>query len=257
MTSRLRRPAARRAAGAASVAALLLGAVVVNRVADELPATPASASDDGSGRQGEVAKQVPQDVRGKPPPTPLPQDGPGVSEAGILVVARPTDGTTLDVAEWVLLAAPTRTIELSTPDLSEAGSGFTDAVPSASLLTVSVDDQAVPAPGGVTGVTTVSLDKPTRAYVLRYQLDGAVVRSVPSTSGRALAAFRPLTTSVPDELPVAMATWGDDVRNLACPLAALPAEPCAAGTPPLLRVNVDLPREDALVVMQLDLRESA
>lgn len=257
MTSRPRRPAARRAAGAVTVVALLVGAVVVNRVADELPTTPAASTSDSGSRQDEPAKQVPEDVRGEPPPAPLPQDGPGVSEAGILLVARPADGTTLDVAEWVLLAAPTRTIELSPPDLSEAGSGFTDAVPSASLLRVDVDDQPVPAPDGVTDVTTISLDEPTRAYVLRYQLDDAVVRSLPSTSGRALAAFTPLTSSVPDELPVAVATWGDDVRNLACPLAELPEEPCAAGTPPLLRVNVDLPRKGALVVMQFDLREDA
>ena len=243
----------RRAAGAATVAALLVGAGVVNRVADDLPA--ASATDDGT-KQDEP-KQVPVDVRGEPPPPPLPQDGPGVSEAGILVVARPADDATLDVAEWVLLAAPTRTIELSPPDLSEAGSGFADSVPSASVLEVMIDGQSVPPPGEVDDATTISLDQPTRAYVLRYRLDDVVVRSLPSTSGRALAAFAPLTTSVPDELPVAVATWGDDVRNLACPLTATPEEPCAAGTPPLLWVNVDLPREDALVVMQFDLRDDA
>ncbi len=104
---------------------------------------------------------------------------------------------------------------------------------------------------------TVELDEPTRAYLLRYRLDDVVVRSEPSATGRALAAFEPLTTSVPDDLPVAVATWGDDIRDLACPLSGLPEEPCTAGTPPLLWVNVDLARAQALVVMQFDLRDGA
>ena len=251
----------RRAVGAATVAVLLAGAVVVNRVADDLPTTPAAAptgstSDGGAGPDQEP-KQVPVDVRGEPPPAPLPQDGPGVSEAGILLVARPAGDDTLDVAEWVLLAAPTRTVELSPPDLSEAGSGFVGSVPSVAELEMTIDGQPVPAPDDVGEAATVELAEPTRAYLLRYRLDDVVVRSEPSTSGRALAAFTPLTTSVPDELPVAVATWGEDVRNLACPLSGLPEEPCTAGTPPLLWVNVDLPRAEALVVMQFDLRDGA
>ncbi len=152
VTSRPRRPAVRRAVGAATVAVLLVGAVVVNRVADDLPTTPAAAptgpaSDDGTGPD-EEPKQVPEDVRGEPPPAPLPQDGPGVSEAGILLVARPAADDTLDVAEWVLLAAPTRTVGLRPPDLSEAGSGFTDSLPYVCRRSeMTIDGQPVPAPG--------------------------------------------------------------------------------------------------------------
>jgi hypothetical protein len=100
---------------------------------------------------------------------------------------------------------------------------------------------------------TLELDEPARRFELRYELNRAVVRSKPSTTGRALGAVRPLTIGVPDTLAVAIVIVGDSVRNLSCPGLELPEQACAVGSPPLLRLRTDLPWRNAVVVVQLDL----
>jgi len=88
---------------------------------------------------------------------------------------------------------------------------------------------------------------------MHYELNRAIVRSLPSSAGRALGAIRPLTSGQPDHMSVAVVTVGSEVLNLSCPGLALPLQACAAGKQPLLHVRQDLPWRTALVVVQLDL----
>ena len=91
---------------------------------------------------------------------------------------------------------------------------------------------------------------------MHYELNRAIVRRLPSRSGRALGAIRPLTSGQPDDMRVAVVTVGSGVLNLSCPGLSLARQACAEGPPPLLHVRQALPWRTALVVLQLDLSES-
>jgi hypothetical protein len=131
---------------------------------------------------------------------------------------------------------------------------FAGVKPFASKVRITTRNQSVPVPDGVVNrAETFHLDKPVRRYTLHYDLNRAIVRSLPSSEGRALGAVRPLTSGQPDLMSVAVVTIGSDVRNLSCPGLALSLQACAAGTPPLLHVRQDLPWRTALVIVQLDL----
>jgi hypothetical protein len=180
--------------------------------------------------------------------------GPGTTAPGILLVVTPRPDATMDVTESVLLDAPTDALTVRPPDFSAAGAPFADEVPYASKFRVVARDLSVQVPDGVVNrPMTLELDEPARRFELRYELNRAVVRSKPSTTGRALGAVRPLTRGVPDTLAVAIVIVGDSVRNLSCPGLELPEQACAVGSPPLLRLRTDLPWRNAVVVVQLDL----
>ena len=180
--------------------------------------------------------------------------GPGTTEPGILlVVTRATDAA-FAVTELVLLDAPTTSVTVRPPDFSAAGSTFDAAKPYASKVRITARNQSVPVPDGIVNRSqTFSLDEPAKRYAIRYELNRAIVRSGPSSAGRALGAIRPLTTDQPVHMTVAVVTVGSDVRNLSCPGLALSIQACATGKSPLLRVRQALPWRTATVIMQLDL----
>lgn len=243
---------------------LLVGAAVLQQVADRSPLTPASTpvSTPASTPAGPATRPgADTDAHSAPysparPPRPLPQAGPGVTEPGVLVVARPTAGGTLDVGEWVVLREPVEALELVPPDVEAARSAFNGLTPALTGLRVTADGRDVPVPPEVVGPTAIGLDGPVRSYVLRYELAGSTVRSRPESAGRALTAFGPVSTG-PDgpagDLPAAVATYGDSVRKLFCPLGPTPAEPCGTGRPPVQVAGVDLTRDTALVFAKIDL----
>ena len=183
-------------------------------------------------------------------------DGPGTTEPGILlVVARSTDAA-FAVTEVVRLESPTTSITVRPPDFSAAGSTFDAARPYASKVRIITRDESVPVPDGIVNrASTFDLDEPVRRYSMHYELNRAIVRSLPSSAGRALGAIRPLTSGQPDDMRVAVVTVGTGVLNLYCPGLTLARQACAEGTPPLLHVRQDLPWRTAVVVVQLDLPE--
>ncbi len=120
--------------------------------------------------------------------------GPGTTAPGILLVVTPRPDATMDVTESVLLDAPTDALTVRPPDFSAAGAPFADEGPYASKFRVVARDLSVQVPDGVVNrPMTLELDEPARRFELRYELNRAVVRSKPSTTGRALGAVRPLT----------------------------------------------------------------
>ena len=76
--------------------------------------------------------------------------------------------------------------------------------------------------------------------------------SKPSSPGRLLGAVAPLA-AVPDELPVAITVRGHSVLNLSCPCLPVDDQACAAGGQSKMRVNQNLARRDALVLVQFDI----
>ncbi len=239
----------RRAVGTATVTALLVAAAVLHHVGEPAPTVPTAGP---TAEPGPTAP--PRTFSPARPPRPLPQEGPGVTEPGVLLVARPTVEGDLDVAEWVVLPDAVTSIELEPPPVEAARSAFNGLVAEISSLQVSVDGRTVPAPeGGLTGRTTLTLPRPARAYALHYRLQGSVVPSRPPGGGRALAALAPVATSVPADLPVVVAGYGAAVRKIFCPLGPTPSEPCSTGRPPVRLTDVDLRRDTALVFLKIDL----
>lgn len=183
-----------------------------------------------------------------------PPDGPGVTEPGISLTARPGSDGNFDVAEWVLLPAPISTLSLRPPPIDQAGKGFAGHSPVATAIALTAGDRPVMLPSDtLRAAVLLPLDSQERQFELRYQLTGVTIHSIPSTAGRALAAIGSLTGPVAAGLPVQIAVIGSRIRNLECPALTLDERSCAVGELPDLRVNRALPWRDSIVVVQLDL----
>jgi hypothetical protein len=252
----------RRAIGLALIVGLLISAVVFYRAAPELPrAAPATESGTPPAPTPPAIVDTPSaSPTTSPDPgttapakTKLPK-GPGTTQPGILLMASPLPNGSFDIAELVLLTAPTSSIRLSPPKLTLAGSRFADAQPVASQVQVTAGNQPVVVPGGhVKQPTDLFIAAPAKRIELRYNLSGVTVRSLPSRAGRALAAMSPLVVGVPKSLPVAMMVSGSTVLNIECPVLRLRDRACSIGLPPRVRVKQELPRGSAVIVVQFDL----
>lgn len=113
-------------------------------------------------------------------------------------------------------------------------------------------DQPVPiADGSVTEVISVDISK-AAAFEPFHELEGATLRSVPSTARRSLAAAAPLMVDLPEDSPVRVIAAGPTVLGLSCPLLALPDTACGQGTSLAVQTNTDLPFESAVITVQCD-----
>lgn len=182
----------------------------------------------------------------------VPTTGPGVTTPGISLRVTLTPAGTLDVWERVRLSTPTTMLQFRPPRL--AAVGLADLRAEATSVQLSISGQPVAlAVSDFTGTQAVTLDRPVTAYELRYVLDGAVQRSLPSTSGRAIAGVGPLSVVTDPGAPVTVATRSAAVRNIACPLLVADAVACADGAVGALSVQEGLTIKDAVVLLQLDL----
>jgi hypothetical protein len=246
----------RRALGLIFVAGLCVSAVTFYRDAELPRSAPSVASSTPSATAVRTPSASPTPQAN--PPTPpakatLPR-GPGTTEPGILLMASPLRDGSFDIAEIVLLTAPTSSITLGPPKLALAGSRFAQAQPVASQVQVSAATQPVIVPGGrVKQRTDLALNAPAKQFELRYNLSGVTLRSIPSRAGRALAAISPLVGGVPSGLPVALMVSGSTVLNIECPVLRLRERACSIGRPPRLRVKSKLPWRSAVIVVQFDL----
>ena len=232
-------------------------------------ASAGGSSSDGSGGNGPGQTAPPGATPGQPgssdggadgspsggAATPTPR-GPGIDEPGATLSVTATATGDLEVSERARTTTEVTRVVLRPPRIVRAGPGFADARPVLTEVQLTADGQPVVLPSDrVTDRIVVDLPTPATAYELRYVLEGATVRSVPSTAGRALAALAPAsTTSVTGtDTLVAVRTSGDAVRNLTCPLLSGDARACADGAPSAMSTRRPLPVSDALVVLQLDL----
>jgi len=180
----------------------------------------------------------------------------GITEPGIdLRFSARADGG-FDVSERIILRAPRPRIRLTPPGHAAAGVAFANSRARVRSLQIQTADGQPLAPerlGTFSGATTIPLGAATSALVLRYQLDGTSVRSVPSTAGRALAFIRPLTADVDPTLPVRVSADGPGTLNLSCPQLPVDRRACAQGTAPELRGGTAMTAAESVVVVQLNL----
>jgi hypothetical protein len=192
-------------------------------------------------------------ARGSSPDRNLPP-GPGGREPGIRVTATPTSHGNFEIVETVRLAAPVTQLALSVPDLTPAGPILAATHPVAETLKVTADNHSIKlSTRTVRRSIRVALPRPADLFELSYRLSGVTVMNTPSSAGRALGGLGPMATDVPDELPVAITVRGHSVRNLSCPRLPIDGQACAAGRSPKLRVEPNLARRDALVLVQFDI----
>jgi len=116
-------------------------------------------------------------------------------------------------------------IELELPaNAATAGGLAINPALSIESLQVSIDGTPVmPTPRTGTSnawVLTAPSGAAPRSMVVRYLLDGAIVRSVPATPGRALAVLTPISTGAADGLPITIAIAATNVLNVYCPGAS-------------------------------------
>ncbi len=214
-------------------------------------------------RARDAASGAPDGEQAAPrePGTPSTEDtgavtsGPGVTRPGILLRVTPVPGGALEVAETVRLRAPVDRIRLRAPRLGRAGGGFAELTPVATSVQLSLGDRPAEVPQEVgDDPTQVYLPVGTTAYTVRYLLEGTTVRSVPSTTGRALIGVGPLSQAGPAGR-VNLVASGPEVLNLTCPL--LEGNGAACGTPADdgFQLGAPLPGRSALVLVQVDLPE--
>jgi len=177
--------------------------------------------------------------------------GPGVTEPGGRVAARPDASGDLEVVAWVRLSRPLREVALALPQ----DFGITPvARPTVVDLQAVADGQVVAVPDNGTVRQRVNLVLPQLADTLqlRYRLVDAVQRSRPAPPGRALIMLAPLKVEALAALPVTMQVSGARVTNLTCPLLPQPQQLCgrqdaqAWFTPALAA-------DQAVVIVQADL----
>jgi hypothetical protein len=186
-------------------------------------------------------------------PTPRPTTlGPGETVPGIQLIAVPQRNGSFDMTENVMLPAATDILPLQLPSSGDHLPGMmAPTTPRVTNLKVVADDQAVPIQHTtVTAPGDLPLTVSATRIKLTYTLSGSAVLASPSTSTRAGAAIRPLTSAAGGSLPTDV-TVTSGLLNAICPL--LTETRCAVGDPPILGIQPGIPASKALVVLQLDL----
>jgi hypothetical protein len=183
----------------------------------------------------------------------LPESGPGLTQPGILMMAIPASDGSFDVVERILLENPVSVLTLRPAPIGGAGQQFAAASGVASQVQVSADGQPVNIPGAKIGTSIDLSVAEVDHFELRYRLTDVTVRSTPSTTGRALAAFGPLIGGVDDDLPVFFIVSGGTVIGLYCPLLPLSQQSCGGHAQPGSAFAHELPSHLALASVQLNL----
>jgi hypothetical protein len=259
----------RRAIGGLVTLALLVAAVGFYLASPRLAANagppPGNNADPAGSPSSEPSAASPQPATPVPTQTETtpggesPRDrklppGPGGREPGIRITAIPTVQGPFEVVETLRLAEPVSALTLAPPDLTPATSSLPGTHPVADALRVTANGHPVRLPTRrVSRPIEVLPSGPTDLFELHYRLRGVTVLNTPSSAGRALGGLGPLVTGVPDELPVAITVRGHSVLNLSCPRLPIANQACAVGARPRMRVDRNLTRRDALVLVQFNI----
>jgi hypothetical protein len=225
-----------------ALVALALGLSAATACSNEVPGPTAPSP--GAAAKGDNAAPV------QAPPTP---EGPGLTAPGIRLAAVPRGDGSFDITEDVIVRSAIATLPLRLPDSGEELPGMMAATePTVSSLTVIADGEPVPVDQTqLSGPRDLPMITAPTRFKLTYRLSDSVVRRVPSSTGRASAAIKPLTASVDGTLPTNLIVSGGGLLNAVCPM--LTETRCAVGEPPGMAVQPGIPANEALVVLQLDL----
>ena len=164
--------------------------------------------------------------RSDPVATTAPGGAPRGFVDGLAVAAAVVSPTMIEVVEtvhWPKGGPATIELALSSDAAAEAGLAIMPT-PTVESLQVSVDGSPV-APTLREGSTSAWVITPPsgaapRTMEVRYVLTGAIVRSLPSSPGRALAVLSPISTGAVGDLPTIISISTADVLNVYCPTAA-------------------------------------
>lgn len=185
--------------------------------------------------------------------TPSRSTGPGVDSPGVAISARVSTPTSLDVSELVRLAIPVTFFTIAPPDVTGAAKDLGTLTPALTEVQVTADGQVVPIlQTRITGPLQVDLPTPANELEVRYVLDAAVVRTLPSKAGRALAGLAPVVAGA-DDSRVTYRFAGGEIIGVSCPDLGATAFACAGGEPGSLTVASPLERSESLVLLQLNL----
>ncbi|MEV5961882.1 hypothetical protein AB0L70_08980 [Kribbella sp. NPDC051952] len=178
--------------------------------------------------------------------------GTGMSKPGIRLVAVPHKDGSFDITEDVLLPEALNILQVQLPDSGEHLSGMmVKTTPKVTNLKIVADDQPVPLEETtINRQADIPLTIAATQLRLTYRLSGSSVISKPSTTNRAGAAIRPISSAAEGTLPTSVSVTSG-LLNAVCPL--LTDIRCAVGDPPNLAIQPDIPASKALVVLQLNL----
>ena len=199
----------------------------------------------------------PPQTAGPPGATAARQTGPGPGAlTSTMTISGPDDVHVSEVVTWPN-GGPTR-IRLAVRAHPELSGDAARAQPRIDQLTVRIDEEVVPA-RAVPGVDHAwDVDPPTSAppqrMVVSYQARGVIVPSSPSSEGRAIAVFSPLSwQAAPGD--ATLVVLGVGIRNLYCP--DLPTDQLLCGRHSGSSWTARLPTAAASpVLVQLDLRST-
>lgn len=182
-------------------------------------------------------------------------DGPGLTEPGILAVVQTDVDGNLEVMEKVRLTSPVSSLLVTlphgtTPETSGAKPTITGFQAQAGDLVVT-DTPASPLPAAG---DRIDLPLPATEIVMRYRLEGGAIRSQPAPVGRALVMMPPITAADPalGDLPVVVQVVGGNIRNVVCPALDVGDQLCGRQNGQRWTTTV-LPLSRASVVAQIDL----
>jgi hypothetical protein len=160
--------------------------------------------------------------------TPGGETGPGLTSAGVLVqvASDPSRGLEVvervrfDVSPPVLVVAPPTTRGMS-------ASAIPQKVAVTGLQLLADGNVVRGGPATLTKATSITLPPGTRTVAMRYRVEEAVTRSVPSAPGRTLVLLPPISSGADlRSLPVIVEIKGMGVGNLQCPGLAVADQMC-------------------------------
>jgi hypothetical protein len=155
----------------------------------------------------------------------------------------------------VRLDTPVREVTFSVPDTREVAGG--ELAPRVSNIRISLEQgRDIPVRDVLTPGAILEVDLPaaTTRFQVIYRADEAIVRSKPSTTGRAAALATPLQVRTPAAMTTTLRLQGSSVLNMGCSLPSGAAEACGrTSTDGGWTVTHGPEEQDVAVLAQLDL----
>lgn len=161
----------------------------------------------------------------KPPAGSLGTSGPGIDAPGTMMVVQVAESGALNVTEQAVLGPRgLRSIDLRVPSMASLGGQVAQLTPTIHDLRVSVNGTpvtAIPTADGPGWVVVAAGQERARTVELSYQMQDGIVRTKPSSSGRALGVSLPLLgQALRDQgLPLVVRAQGAGVTGATCPSA--------------------------------------
>lgn len=169
------------------------------------------------------------------------QTTPPPAKIGVRTHASITSDDTMSMAVHVTFPNAVSRLSLAAPEYRGDDFRFEPEIRDLHVLVDKQPSQILPKDLRVGATTTVSLPVATKVVVLKYEEVGGLLRTKPSSAGRAIAWLAPLTvTAIGDRSRDRSSTVtisGSRVLNLGCAAPGDPLKTCGSHTPGGWRVG--------------------